>query len=211
MNTKHYVLEILMPKISRLILASKSQSRAKLLRNAGVIFSQLDSKVDETTVKETFLKSGELADLAMILAQTKALTVSEQSRDSYVIGADQTLLFENKLYDKPSSLQEAQDQLLTLRAKQHKLETAVSVVKNQETLWSYSETSYLTMRNFSPAFLGKYLAAVGDDVKTSVGGYKLEGFGLQLFEKIEGDFFSILGLPMLELLKFLRSENLLED
>ncbi len=193
-----------------LILASQSPSRKTLLRNAGVVFKQHVSGVDEEIVKKTFLQSGELSDLAMILAQAKALTVSELFRDAYVIGADQTLLFEGKLYDKPTSDIEARDQLLELRGKQHQLETAVCVIKNQQMLWSVSDSSYLTIRNFSPEFLGKYLAAVGDNVTTSVGGYKLEGLGLQLFDKIDGDFFSILGLPMLKLLNFLRSKKLIE-
>ena len=193
-----------------LILASKSPSRQKLMTNAGLIFQQQVSGVDEDIIKEAFLQSGEISDLAMILAQAKAMTVSKMLPESYVIGADQTLLFEGKVYDKPVSDQDARDQLLALRGKQHQLETAVCIAKNEEILWNYSESSYLTMRDFSPVFLGKYLAAEGDSVKTSVGGYKLEGLGLQLFEKIDGDFFSILGLPMLRLLAFLRNQNLIE-
>jgi len=199
-----------MPDISPIILASKSPSRRSLLENAGLVFSHQDSGVDEDIIKKTFLQSGEISDLAMILAQAKALAVSDLFRDAYIIGADQTLLFEGRIYDKPISSLEARDQLLALRGKQHQLETAVCVIKNQQTLWSVSDTSWLIMRDFSPEFLGKYLAAVGESVTTTVGGYKLEGPGLQLFEKIDGDFFSILGLPMLKLLDFLRSENLIE-
>jgi len=199
-----------MPDKTLLILASKSPSRQTLMKNAGLVFKQHNSNVDENIVKETFLQSGEISDLAMILAQAKALAVSERFPDAYVVGADQTLLFEESIYDKPVSDVDARDQLLALRGNQHQLETAICVIKNQELLWSVSESSYLTMRNFSPEFLGKYLAAEGDSVKTSVGGYKLEGLGLQLFEKIDGDFFSILGLPMLKLLGFLRSQNLTE-
>ena len=199
-----------MPDKSSLILASKSPSRQTLMKNAGLVFEQHVSNVDENIIKETFLKSGEISDLAMILAQAKALAVSERFPGAYVIGADQTLLFEKRVYDKPVSDVDARDQLLALRGNQHQLETAICVIRNQETLWSVSESSYLTMRNFSPEFLGKYLADEGDSVKTSVGGYKLEGLGLQLFEIIDGDFFSILGLPMLKLLGFLRSQNLIE-
>lgn len=199
-----------MPDQPQLILASKSLSRQKLLENAGVDFKQYTSDVDEKIIKDTFLQSGEISDVAMILAQAKALAVSEIFQDAFVIGADQTLLFEGKILDKPISSLNARDQLLALRNKKHQLETAVCVVKNEQTIWSVADSSYLTMRNFSPEFLGRYLAAEGDSVKTSVGGYKLEGLGLQLFEKIDGDFFSILGLPMLGLLKFLRSQNLIE-
>jgi len=193
-----------------IILASKSPSRNNLMKNAGLIFQQQTSDVDEDIIKQTFLKEGEISDLALILAQAKAITVSKAFPHAYVIGADQTLLFEGKVYDKPGSSKEARDQLLALRGKQHQLETAVSIIRNQEILWDCSDPSYLTMREFSPEFLGRYLAAEGDNVKTSVGGYKLEGLGLQLFEKIDGDFFSILGLPMLKLLSFMRKENLIE-
>lgn len=199
-----------MSKNPNLILASKSASRFNLMKNAGLDFKQKVSGVDEDIIKSTFLKAGELTDLAMILAQAKALAVSEKNTDAYVVGADQTLLFENTIYDKPASSIEARDQLLALRGKQHQLETAVCVIRNSEILWSISESSYLTMRDFSPEFLGRYLASEGDDVQTSVGGYKLEGRGLQFFDKIDGDFFSILGLPMLKLLNFLRTQKLVE-
>ena len=196
---------------NKIILASKSPSRVTLMKNAGIDFQQQISNVDEDVIKQTFLQSGDPTDLAMILAQAKAMTVSQMFGDAYVIGADQTLLFQNSVYDKPASTEEARDQLLALRGEKHQLETAVCVMRNQETLWSLSDSSYLLMRDFSPEFLGHYLAAEGDNVKTSVGGYKLEGLGLQLFEKIEGDFFSILGLPMLKLMTFLRSQNLIEN
>ncbi len=195
---------------NQIILASKSPSRKILMDNAGLKFIQHVSGVDEDIIKQTFLKSGDIEDLAMILAIAKAQAVSELFPDAFIIGADQTLLFKNMVYDKPSSDTDARDQLLSLRGKQHQLETAVCIFKNQENIWSLTDSSYLTMRNFTPEFLGKYLAAEGDDVQTSVGGYKLEGLGLQLFEKIDGDFFSILGLPMLKLLEFLRSQNLID-
>jgi len=194
-----------------LILASKSPSRKNLMENAGLNFQQHASDVDEDIIKSTFLKQGEISDLAMILAQAKALSVSESFPDAYIIGADQTLLFDGKVYDKPVSDDDARDQLLALRGNQHQLETAVVIAKNQEIIWECSDSSYLTMRMFSPEFLGKYLASEGKNVKTSVGGYKLEGLGLQLFEKIDGDFFSILGLPMISLLSFLRKQNLIES
>ncbi len=179
------------------------------MKNAGLKFTQRISDVDEDIIKQTFLKSGEIEDLAMILAIAKAQAVSELFPDAFVIGADQTLLFNSMVYDKPASDIDARDQLLSLRGKQHQLETAVCIFKNRENIWSLTDSSYLTMRNFTPEFLGKYLAAEGDNIQTSVGGYKLEGLGLQLFEKIDGDFFSILGLPMLKLLEFLRSQKLI--
>ena len=193
-----------------LILASASMSRRQLLENASIDFSSIVSKVDEDIIKQVFLKDGQVEDLALVLAQAKALEVSENNAEAFVIGADQTLILENTIYDKPKSREDARDQLLKLRASTHQLETAVSVAKAGKIIWNYSEASYLTMRDFSPQFLGHYLSAEKDQVKTSVGGYKLEGQGLQFFEKIDGDFFSILGLPMLELLKFLRSNDIIE-
>ena len=195
---------------SSIILASASQSRRQLLTNAAVPFTAIISSVDEDIIKQTFLKDGNLVDLAVILAQAKAIDVSTKNPTMLVIGADQTLIFEDKIYDKPTSREDARDHVLALRGRTHQLETAIAVAKNGEILWSYSESSYLTMRDFSPEFLGQYLSAEKDQVKTSVGGYKLEGLGLQLFEKIDGDFFSILGLPMLKLLEFLRDKNALD-
>lgn len=198
----------------KLVLASKSASRYKLLSNAGLAFTQETSTIDEGVIKTTFVAqenpSIPLSDLALILAQAKALDVSERNPHSYTIGADQILISDGKVFDKPEDSKDARDQLLALRGKEHQLETAVAIVKNGEILWSYSETSYLRLRNFTPGFLGHYLAAEGNEVTTSVGGYKLEGRGLQLFETINGDFFSILGLPMLPLLEFLRQQGLAE-
>lgn len=193
-----------------LILASGSASRQKLLKNANVSFNVKVSGLDESVVKKTFLKDGLPQDLPMILANAKAMSVSENYNDSFVIGADQVLIFDNKIFDKPVSQDDARDQLLALRGKDHRLETAVSIVKNSEIIWTYSETTYLRMREFSLQFLGQYLASQGDDLLTSVGGYKIEGPALQMFSKIDGDFFSILGLPMLPLLDFLRQEEIIQ-
>ncbi len=194
-----------------LILASASISRQNLLKQANVAFKAQTSPVDEEIIKQTFLKDGQIEDLAMVLAQAKALSVSESQKQSLVIGADQTLLFDGRVFDKPSSIENARDQLLQLRGKTHRLETAVCVMRNSELLFSVSESNWMTMRDFSPQFLGHYLALEGENVRSSVGGYKIEGSGLQMFDKIEGDFFSILGLPMLPLLKFLRSEGIIEN
>lgn len=194
----------------KLILASGSISRQKLMKNAGLDFEIVTSGLDEGAIKTTFLKDGLPEDLPLILANAKAMSVSENQLDAYVIGADQVLVFEETVFDKPTSQDEARDQLLKLRGKNHRLETAVSIVRNSEIIWSYSETANLRMREFSLHFLGKYLAAQGDDLLTSVGGYKIEGPALQMFSKIQGDFFSILGLPMLPLLEFLRNKELIE-
>ncbi len=199
-----------MSENSHLILASASKSRQQLLKNAGLKFQVKVSNVDEDAIKTAFNKDGELTDLPNLLAQAKALVVSQSEPSAFVIGADQVLLFGKQVFDKPTSRDNARDQLLQLRGKTHRLESAVCVAKDNEVIWSYSEAAYLSMRDFSPQFLGHYLAFEGDGIMTTVGGYKLEGMGLQLFDKIEGDFFAILGLPMLKLLEFLRSQQLIE-
>lgn len=188
-----------------IILASASKSRQIMLRNAGLEFETVVSGVDEDAIKSAVAEELLLEDLAGLLAQTKASVVSETNRDKWVVGADQTLLFEGTLFDKPLSKEQARDNLLRFRGKVHRLETAVCLAKAGEIVWTHSEPAFLSVREFSNEFLGHYLASEGDDVMSSVGGYKLEGLGLQLFEKIEGDFFSILGLPMIPLLTQLRS------
>jgi septum formation protein len=196
----------------QLILASKSASRRQLMENAGLVFDCIDSELDEETIKDTFLTAGnqDLSDVAMILAQAKATVVSEQYPGSLVIGADQVLICGDRLYNKPADHEQAREHLLSLSAHTHVLETAVCVAQNGNVLWSHREAPQLTMRKLSPAFIGRYMAAVGDDVLTTVGGYKLEGRGIQLFDKIEGSYFAILGLPLLALLSFLRSKGIVE-
>jgi septum formation protein len=126
-----------------------------------------------------------------------------------VIGADQVLVCDGKIFDKPSTKDEARDQLVTLRGKKHELVSAVAVARHGSTIWSHCAHAQLTMREFSNTFLGYYLAEMGEEITSSVGGYKFEGPGAQLFEKIEGDYFTILGLPLLALLEFLRSQDVL--
>ena len=196
-----------------IILASTSKSRQALLHNAGLSFDSIDASIDEDAVKDAFLGQNDeqdIADVAMILAQAKAMTVSEQHPGSLVIGADQTLIFEGRLYSKPTSLDEAREHLLEFAGKTHVLETAVACARAGGIVWSYREAQFLTLRDFSPQFVGRYMAAIGDDVKSTVGGYKLEGQGIQLFDKIDGNFFTILGLPLLPLLDFLREQNLVD-
>ena len=150
-----------------IILASTSKSRQTLLRNAGLSFDCVDAGVDEDAIKDAFLGRNDdqdVADVATILAQSKAMTVSEQYPDSLVIGADQTLLFDEKLYSKPVSIDEAREHLLRFAGQTHVLETAVSCARAGEIIWSYREAPALTMRKFTPQFLGRYMAAVGDDI-----------------------------------------------
>jgi septum formation protein len=187
-----------------LILASGSATRAQLLARAGLSFSVLRPAVDETELKKQYTRSSP-AELAANLAEAKARAVSDANPHAMVIGADQVLNFDRAAHDKPSSIADARAQLLRFRGKTHALETSVCCCRAGEPVWSHATHAALTMRNFSDSFLEAYLESLGDDVLTSVGGYKLEERGIQLFSHIEGDYFGILGLPLLPLLAFLRS------
>lgn len=191
-----------------LILASGSAIRAQLLARAGLSFSILRPSVDEAVLKIEFRDSSP-GSLAASLAKAKASAVSHDHPDALVIGADQVLNFAGQPQDKPSSLADARSQLLQFRGKTHALETAVCCCRAGKVLWSHAEHADLTMRDFSDGFLDAYLDSLGENALTSVGGYKLEERGIQLFSKIEGDYFGILGLPLLPLLGFLRSQGLI--
>ncbi|MBL8895756.1 MAG: septum formation protein Maf [Rhizobiales bacterium] len=191
-----------------LILASGSAIRAQLLARAGLSFSILRPPVEETVLKAEFREASP-SSLAASLAEAKAFAVSQSHPDALVIGADQVLNFAGQSQDKPSSLADARSQLLRFRGKTHALETAVCCCRADKVLWSHAEHAGLTMRDFSDSFLDAYLESLGENALTSVGGYKLEERGIQLFSKIEGDYFGILGLPLLPLLGFLRSEGLI--
>jgi septum formation protein len=136
--------------------------------------------------------------------------VSDLASGAYVIGADQVLVLEGRILSKPDSMEAARWQLLDLRGKSHTLHTAVAVATMGETIWSETEIATLTMRKLSPEFIGRYLAAAGEEALSSVGAYQIESLGIQLFEKIDGDYFSILGLPLLPLLDTLRREGVIE-
>jgi nucleoside triphosphate pyrophosphatase len=193
-----------------LILASASPSRRQLLINAGLSFEIEPSGVDEDEVTRSLL--GERAspqDIATTLAEMKALRVSQRHGAAMVIGADSTLACNGRLFDKPATLVAARQQLLALAGQTHELCSSVVVAKDGARLWHWSERGRLTMRPFTEPFLDAYLARAGQAVCASVGAYQLEGLGAHLFSKIEGDHFTILGLPLLPLLAFLRSEKLL--
>lgn len=187
-----------------LILASTSITRQQLLGNAGIAFTIEPPPVDEYRIKSDNPKASP-KQLASLLAEAKAITVSQMHPAEIVIGADQVLEFAGKSYDKPRTMAEAADQLRILRGQTHQLLSAVCCAKSGKPLWQHGEQATLTMRNFSGRFLDKYLADVGQDALASVGAYKLEGPGLQLFSAFAGDHSTILGLPMLPLLEFLRS------
>lgn len=188
-----------------LILASGSKIRAALLKNAGLEIDIRPSEVDERTVEAPLLKSGVTPeDLAVVLAEVKAADVSQQCPGDLVIGADQVLAYGDERFTKPEDMEAARRQLLRLSGKTHALHSAVAVVRDGKTIWQHVSTAHLTMRDLAPGFVGRYLASVGEVALSSVGAYQLEGRGVNLFEKIEGDYFTILGLPLLPLLQYLR-------
>jgi septum formation protein len=193
----------------RLVLASKSVTRRAVLDGAGVAYEAVGSGVDEESAKvELLAKGASPSQIADALALEKALAVSE-GRLELVIGADQTLELDGRLYDKAETVDEARARLIALRAKPHQLHSAVVVAQNGTAIWRETESATLTMRDFSDDFLDAYLAAEGEAVLGSVGCYRLEGLGVQLFSKIEGDYFTILGLPLMGLLDVLRSRGVL--
>ena len=194
-----------------LVLASGSRIRAELLENAGLSITADPADLDERAVEEPLLKAGfSPEDLALVLAEAKSKDVSERRPGDLVIGADQILAFEGKRHTKPETMEAARRQLLAFSGKTHELLSAVVVSKDGEAVWRHVSTARLTMRDLSPAFIGHYLARVGDVALSSVGAYQLEGPGVQLFEKIEGDYFTVLGLPLLPLLAELRKLNVIE-
>jgi nucleoside triphosphate pyrophosphatase len=188
-----------------LILASSSAARAELLRNAGLAFSVEPAAIDEAEVKSAFqAERRTAADCASALAEAKAMRVARRHPGCLVIGADQLLVCEGTWFDKPGDRAAARSQLLALRGKPHDLVSAVCIVRDGKLLWHFVDRSTLTMRSFSEAFLEQYLDAAGADILASVGAYRLEGAGVQLFARVEGGHFAILGLPLLPLLEALR-------
>lgn len=191
-----------------LILASGSAARRQMLEAAGLAFEVDPPRVDEEAAKAS-LRAGGLKprDQADALAELKALSVS-RTRPDFVIGADQMLALGGEVFDKPKDANEARQHLLRLRGQTHELITAAVVAREGTIIWRHIDTPKLKMRAFSDAFLDDYLARAGDNVLRSVGAYQLEGPGAQLFERVEGDYFSVLGLPLLPLLAFLREHGI---
>ena len=191
--------------MTSVILASSSASRARLLTAAGVPFTVVPAHVDEDAIKQSLRAEGAaVSACAETLAEMKAVTISQRHPQALVIGADQMLECDGAWFDKPADLGRAAEQLLTLAGKTHTLPTAAVVALDGQRIWHQIATPRLTMRAFDRAFVQSYLAGVGPAALTSVGAYQLEGLGSQLFNKVEGDFFTILGLPLLPLLAFLR-------
>jgi septum formation protein len=195
-----------------LIFASSSKIRAQLLEAAGLAFIVEPPGLDEIVMRQA-VGGGRLlspSDVAEVLARAKAEAVSDLARTAYVVGADQVLSFGDVILSKPDSMEAARRQILDLRGKSHTLHTSVALATNGATVWAETHVATLTMRKLSPEFIGRYLAAAGEEVLNSVGAYQIENLGIQLFEKIDGDYFTILGLPLLPLLAALRREGVIE-
>jgi septum formation protein len=189
-----------------LILASASAARAQLLRQAGLSFRVEPAPIDEGAVKRRARQRGSSAvDCALALAEAKGRPVSLRYPKALVIAADQILVFGDDWYDKPTDLGAAREQLRNLRGRTHELVTAVELLRDGVLLWQTVSRPRLTMREFSEGFIDNYVEAEGETLLGSVGAYRLEGLGVQLFAGIDGDYFAVLGLPLLELLGFLRS------
>jgi septum formation protein len=189
-----------------IILASQSPTRQDMLRRAGIIFTALRPSVDEATLKQK-ARGLEPAALALHLAEAKAVSLSKPDDNALVIGADQVLNLDGVIFDKPDTRTIAHQHLMRLSGKAHRLETAVCCARASHVVWRHSAAATLHVRSLSTAEIDHYLDRIGDDALTSVGAYKLEALGVQLFDKVEGDFFTILGLPLLPLLSFLRAEG----
>ncbi|MBC7636354.1 MAG: septum formation protein Maf [Acetobacteraceae bacterium] len=189
----------------KLILASQSPYRAGLLRGAGIPFTAMPAYIDEGAVKHAAILSGQnVAGTAMQLARLKAEKITRDHPDVLVIGGDQILVCGNDWFDKPVDSAEARSHLRRLRNRTHRLVTATICLRGNQNLWQHVEEPLLTMRDFSDAFLDSYLTAEGHHATTTVGAYRLEDQGIQLFERIDGHHSAILGLPLLPLLGFLR-------
>jgi len=197
--------------MSRIILASGSRIRAQMLRDAGVPFEIVPSDVDEAVIKEKSTGAGDdLRDIAMRLAEAKALSVSRKNEDAYVIGADQVLGLDGKLYDKPVDMDEARARLKEFSGRTHTLYSAACIARGGDVMWQVIDYPTLTMCTLSDEAVDKYLMEAGEDILSSVGAYQLEGVGARLFHQVHGNYFSILGLPLLPLLAFLREQKQLE-
>jgi septum formation protein len=196
------------PHTSSLILASGSPTRARMLRDAGLAAEAVAPGVDEEAVKRALAAEHAPAEhVALTLAELKAVRVSQRRPGALVIGADQTLVCNGVLFDKPPDLAHARAQLQALRGKPHELISAAVAARDGAALWRETQRARLVMRAFSDAFLDRYLEQVGEDALGSVSAYRIEGPGAQLFARVDGDLFTILGLPLLPLLEFLRGHG----
>jgi septum formation protein len=199
---------------AELILASTSEGRAMVLRQAGLPFRQIAASVDELPLQAEAMREGSgisASELALRLAEAKALSVSEMQGNALVLGGDQVMECKGEIYQKATTREAARKQLLALRGETHSLHAALCVARGGEPVWRHVSTVSLTMRSFSTAFLDEYCQAEGETLLQSVGAYRIEGRGIQLFSAIDGDHFTIMGLPLLPFLDYLRTDGWLAE
>jgi septum formation protein len=198
------------PSVHQYILAYALRARGEVLAAAGVAFTVEPADVDEPAIRAKLLSGGagvDAAEIALVLAKAKAESVSALHPGSLVIGADQVLALDDDVLTKPKDVSAAREALSRLRGKTHELHSAVALAEAGKIVWSHVATARLTMRDFSDAFLDEYIVRAADRVTQSVGSYELEGVGVQLFKAIEGDYFTILGLPLMAVLEQLRERG----
>ncbi len=196
---------------TQLILASSSASRQMLMRNAGLTFSAIPADIDERSLDERLASAGvSPATVALELAKAKALAVSATHPTALVVGCDQTMALGLRIYHKPKTMMEAADHLLSLSGRTHRLNSAAVLARAGGVIWETVTSADLTVRVLSENFVAGHLQRVGEKVLRSVGAYQLEGEGIQLFSKVEGDYFTILGLPLLPLLAKLRELEMID-
>lgn len=197
---------------SRLILASGSSIRQALLTRVGLDFTVVPARIDEDAIRASLEAEGaKPRDVADALAEYKALKVSQKDPQAHVIGSDQILEMDNQIFTKPDDRAHAEAQLKTLRGKTHRLYSAAVVYQDGKPLWRFVGRTDMTMRNFSDGFLQNYLNRNWDSVKDTVGCYKLEEEGARLFSRVSGDYFNVLGLPLLELVSYLTALGFLDE
>ncbi len=196
----------------KIVLASASVHRADLMSRAGIKFEVRPAEIDERAAEAPFANTGSIpADVARVLAEIKAVDVSGKEPGALVIGCDQILSLDDQILHKAKTMEEARRRLLTLSGKTHQLSSAVVIARDGAVIWDHVGIALMNMRKLSPQFIGRYLSAAGPSVLGSVGVYQVEGLGIQLFDSIDGDFFTIVGLPLLALVKQLRQQGLVDD
>ena len=195
----------------RIVLASASPWRREMLERAGLAVEAVPSTIDERSVEAPLLAADALpSDIALVLAQAKAEQVSQHHGDAWTIGCDQVLELDGSILHKVADMEDARRRLLELSGRTHHLHSAVVLARGGETEWTHLASPAMTMRTLDPGFVGRHLASAGEAVLGSVGAYQIEGPGIQLFERIEGDFFSVVGLPLLPLLDALRARGAID-
>jgi|TARA_B110000908_G_scaffold94089_1_gene111522 septum formation protein len=195
-----------------IILASGSQTRAQMLRQAGLDFDVQVARIDEQMIKESLLGDGRSPrDIADALAESKARKIAQKHYDAFVIGCDQVLDFQGKLLSKPASPEDAIQQIKSMRGERHMLLSAAVIYHEGKPIWRHIGQVRLRMRDASDSYIDKYVDRNWDSIRHSVGGYKLEEEGVRLFHSIEGDYFNVLGMPLLELLAFLTLRGVIEQ